>query len=148
VYLQTAINICTRHQATSISTTNTTNTAAASAGTGSSSSRARANSAGSSSSISSSSAMSQSDAAKLFDKFQPLFAESINQFYKVSICTTSVYTFVYTYSAVQHYFEYTLNCDMLSSSVLFVPNLCTPDPSCNGCSSQCYAVDQCLLILL
>jgi hypothetical protein len=30
--------------------------------------------------------MSQSDAAKLFDKFQPLFTESINQFYKVSAC--------------------------------------------------------------
>eukprot|EP00953_Heterococcus_sp_UTEX-ZZ885_P010830 6304-Heterococcus_DN1.PRE.1 len=85
VYLQNAISICTRHQTTSAASTANTTTTTAAAGTGSSSSRARANSAGSSSaisSISSSSAMSQSDAAKLFDKFQPLFAESINQFYK------------------------------------------------------------------
>jgi hypothetical protein len=93
VYLRTAINICTCHHATSASTTNTTNTTAATAGTGSSSSRARTNSAGSSTSISSSIAMSQSDAAKLFDKFQPLFAESINQFHKVSVC---ILVYIYT----------------------------------------------------
>jgi hypothetical protein len=145
VYLQNAISICTRHQTTSAASTTNTTTTTAAAGTGSSSSRARANSAGSSSaisSISSSSAMSQSDAAKLFDKFQPLFAESINQFYKVSVCIS------YIYSVVQHCFEYTPDRLCYHKLLWLIHNLCTIEPSCNYCNSQCYAVCQPLLTFI